>query len=65
LGVHNFKEVDKLLIRFLKYLLGVCKQAPNMAVFGELGIFPLSFVAKERALKYWLKIKKKLKHAYF
>lgn len=56
-GVYNFKEVDKLHIRFLKYLLGVRKQTPNMAIYGELGIFPLSIVAKERALKYWLKIK--------
>jgi hypothetical protein len=28
-----------------------------MAIYGELGIFPLSIVAKLRALKYWLKIK--------
>lgn len=60
-GVYNFKEVDKLHIRFLKYILGVKQQTPNAAVYGELGRFPLSILCKERSVKFWLKVKKKCK----
>jgi hypothetical protein len=55
-GVYNYKEIDKLHLRFCKYILGVRPQTSNVAVFGELGRKPLSVIAKERALKYWLKI---------
>ena len=55
-GVYDYKEVDKLHIKFCKYILGVRKQTSNYAVYGELGRFPLSVIAKERSLKFWLKI---------
>ena len=55
-GVYNLKDVDKLHLRFCKHLLGVKKQTPNSAVYGELGRFPLSLVCKERAINYWYKI---------
>ena len=51
-GVYNIKEVDKLHLRFCKYILGVKKQTPNAAVYGELGRFPLSILCKERAIKF-------------
>ena len=55
-GIYNCKNVDKLQIRFYKYILGVKKQTPNLAVYAELGKFPLSVLCKERALKFWNKI---------
>ena len=57
-GVYNFKEVDKLHIKFCKYILGVRQQTPNMAVYGELGRLPLSVICKEISLKFWKKIMK-------
>ena len=57
-GVYDYKEVDKLHIKFCKNILGVRKQTSNYAVYGELGRFPLSVIAKERSLKFWLKITK-------
>ena len=57
-GVYNFKEVDKLHIKFCKYILGIRQQIPNMAVYGELGRLPLSVICKERSLKFWIKIMK-------
>ena len=57
-GVYDYKEVDKLHIKFCKYILGVRKQTSNYAVYGDLGRFPLSVIAKERSLKFWLKIMK-------
>ena len=55
-GVYNYKDVDKLHIRFLKSLLVVKKQTPNSAVYGEFGRFPLSVICKLRSLKFWVKI---------
>jgi len=57
-GVYDFKEVDKLHVKFCKYILGVRPQTSTVAVLGELGRFPLSVICKERALKYWCKIMK-------
>ena len=53
-GVYNFKEVDKLHIRFCKNLLGVRQQTPSMAVYGELRRLALSVIAKSRSIKFWL-----------
>ena len=58
-GVYNFKGIDKLHLRFCKYILGVKKQTPNNAVLGELGRFPLSVLCRERSLKFWCKIMSK------
>lgn len=57
-GPYELEEVDKLHIRFCKLILGVKSQTPNVAVFGELGRVPLSVIAVERSLKFWLKIMK-------
>ena len=57
-GVYDFKEVDKIHIKFCKTILGVKSQTPNMAVLGELGRYPLSLICKERALKFWIKVKR-------
>ena len=58
LGVYNFKEIDKLHIRFLKYILGVKNQTPTFALYGETGRFPISLICKERSVKFWLKMMK-------
>ena len=57
-GVYDFKEVDKIHIKFCKTILGVKSQTPNMAVLGELERYPLSLICKERALKFWIKVKR-------
>jgi len=54
-GVYNYKHVDKLHIKFCKYILGVKKQTPTYAVYGELERVPLSVICKDRATKFWLK----------
>jgi len=58
-GIYNYKEVDKLHIRFCKMVLCARKQTMNYAVLGELGRLPLSSIAKFRSIKYWLKIQDK------
>ena len=36
--------------------MGVCKQTRNIAVYRELGRFPLVVLRKIRILKYWFKM---------
>ena len=55
-GVYNMQEVDKLNYKFCKIILGVRPQTSNAAVLGELGRFPLSLIARRRAVKYWIKV---------
>ena len=55
-GIYNYKEVDRLHLKFCKHLLGVKPQTSSAAVLGELGRYPL--YVKERALRYWFKIMK-------
>ena len=55
-GIHEYDHVDKIHIKFCKSILGVRSQTTNYAVYGDLGRFPLSVIAKERAIKYWLKV---------
>ena len=56
LGIFGYDHIDKSHIKVCKNLLGVRAQSPNVAVYGDLGRFPLSVIAKERSVKYWLKL---------
>ena len=44
-------------LKFLKFILGVGKQTPNMAVFGEAAVIPLVMRAHMAMLKYWNRIR--------
>ena len=48
----------KVQIKFAKALLGVNKQAVNLAVLVELGMYPISIHALKSAIEYWLHILK-------
>jgi hypothetical protein len=48
----------KVQIKFTKTLLGVNKQAVNLAVLGEIGMYPISIHAFKSAIEYWLHILK-------
>eukprot|EP00918_Siedleckia_nematoides_P055132 GHVU01120244.1.p1 GENE.GHVU01120244.1~~GHVU01120244.1.p1 ORF type:complete len:281 (-),score=3.44 GHVU01120244.1:191-1033(-) len=52
----NTIEIDKVLYKFCKHVLGVPLSTPNVAVLGELGQLPLSEICKFRVLKYWCHI---------
>ena len=46
----------KLHIRFLKYVLGAQRKATNAAVFGELGIFPITIEVLCNTIKYFKRL---------
>ena len=48
----------KVQIKFAKALLGVNKQAVNLAVLGELGMYPISIHAFKSVIEFWLHILK-------
>ena len=56
----NFSDVllfaHELYVVRAFQVLGVRKQTSNIAVYGELGRFPLVVLRKIRILKYWFKI---------
>ena len=55
-GIYDYKEIDKIQLTFYKILLGVKKQTSNIAVYGELGCYPLSILWLERSMKYVFKV---------
>ena len=52
-GIKEFKEIEKLHLKFLKHCLGICNSTCNNMVYGELGRFPLEIKIKIRIISYW------------
>ena len=46
-------KVDVIHRKLLKYILGVSKSCPNMAIYGETGEIPLSLKGHRLMLNYW------------
>ena len=47
-------HIERLHLKFCKYLLGVHRKASNTAVRAELGRYPLLITFLGHAIKYWL-----------
>ena len=52
------EEVEKVHLRFLKFILGVKDSTCTTAVYGEIGRFPLQLDVNLRTIKYWIRILK-------
>ena len=48
--------LEKLQLRFCKYILAVNKSTCSNMVYGELGITPLDIDIKARIIVYWAKL---------
>ena len=55
-GVEDVSVVDKFQLKYLKIILQLKQSTPNVMIYGELGITPLSTQIKSRVLNYWGKI---------
>lgn len=51
-------EIERVQLGYLKHMLGVRKQTPTLAVYGETGRFPLHIRQQLRMINYWLKLEK-------
>ena len=50
------KEANKVIIGFIRQLLGVHKKTTNLAVLAETGKYPIAINIFTRILKYWTRI---------
>jgi hypothetical protein len=50
------EQLERLQLRFLKLLLGVKGSTCSIAVYGEMGRFPLVLRQKVKIIQYWLRL---------
>lgn len=52
----DFLPIEKVYLKFGKFLLGVGKRCTNAGVRGDLGQYPLLVTLLPNVLKYWLRV---------
>ena len=52
----SVNDLEKIHLKFLKSTLGVRKQTPTPAIYGDTGRFPLIIGQHNKAIKYWCRI---------
>ena len=55
-GYENIQIIERLQLKYLKYILGLKPSTPNVMVYGETGCFPLAITIKCRIISYWASI---------
>ena len=55
-GSEKCDILERLQLRFLKYVLSVNKFTSSMMVYGELGATPLDVDIKSRMLTFWARL---------
>ena len=55
-GEREFKEIEKLHIKFLKHTTRLYNSTCTQMVYGELGRFPLEISIKARMVGYWSRL---------
>ena len=50
------EEVNKVVLSFLRQILGVNKKSTNMAILSEVGKYPICIRMYEQILKYWIRV---------
>ena len=48
--------IEKCHLKFCRYTLGVTKHAPNLAVYGDMGRYPMGYNAAINFMKYWHRV---------
>lgn len=55
-GLKQYSEVERFLLKFCKEVLYLPYNAPNIAVYGETGTFPLWLKTYSRAVEYYRRL---------
>ena len=55
-GYKKYDEIEKVQLRFCKYLLGVGNNTTGHAVLGEVGRYPIFITTYTKCIKYWIKL---------
>ena len=57
-GMHEASDIELIHTKFLRRILGVKKSTNLIALYDELGRFPLHITRKVHIIKYWIKLLK-------
>ena len=55
-GCGNCDVIERIHLKFLKYLFNLKKSTPTYMIYGELGILPLTVEIQSKALSFWCKL---------
>ena len=55
-GFENITMIEKIHLKYVKYILGLKQSTPTCMVLGETGRYPLSILIKCRMISYWSKL---------
>ena len=61
-NLYSWNPLEKLNISMGKYVLGVNKRTTNLAIYGELGRYPLYIDTIISMIKYWVRLCKSTHH---
>ena len=56
-GYKEWSIIENVHLKFLKRILGVSQNVPNVAVYGETGRRPIAVHYQKRSIQYWIKLK--------
>ena len=55
-GFNNCLDLERVQLKFIKYLLNLKKNTPTVMVYGETGFLPVEYSIKCRMLSFWLSL---------
>lgn len=55
-GYGNCDSLERIHLKFLKYLFNLKRSTPSYMIYCELGIMPISVEIQNRVLSYWTKL---------
>lgn len=55
-GFGNCDILERIHLRFIKYIFQLKKSTPSHMIYGELGIFPVTVEIQSRIISYWCKL---------
>ena len=55
-GFGNLINLERVQLKFVKYLLKLKRNTPNNMVYGETGLLPMEYHVNTRMLSFWVKL---------
>lgn len=55
-GFGNFDILERVQLKFYKYIFGLKKSIPSYMIYGESGVMPLSINIKHKVINFWIKL---------
>ena len=55
-GFGNLDIIERVQLRFYKYILNLKTSTPSVMIYGKLGILPLRIDIQSRMISFWAKV---------